>query len=372
MNKARFLKAFWVGITLLGLGATPIMAADDKVVHIYNWSDYIDESVLKDFEKETGIKVVYDVFDSNEMLESKLMAGKSGFDIVVPTDKFLARQIKAERFQKLDKAKLPNLKNLDQNILKETQKFDPGNEYSIPYTMLTTGIGYNTAKIKERMPNAPVDSWKMIFDPTVVSKFADCGVYVLDTPAELVPAALNYMGEDPNTKDQDVITKAEELLKSVRPYIRKFHNSQYINDLANGDVCLVVGYSGDIFQAQTRAQEAKNGVDIQYVIPKEGAMLAFDLMAIPSDAPHAENAHKFLDYILRPEIMAKITNKISYANVNEASSKFVNAEIKNNPGIYPPEDVMKKLYYVTPYDLKTQRFVTRMWTNIKNIKSDGK
>jgi putrescine transport system substrate-binding protein len=344
------------------LAALPApLLAQEKVVHVFNWSDYIDEEILAEFTAETGIEVVYDVYDSNETLETKLLAGGSGYDVVVPSAEFLARQIQAGVFQKLDKSRLSNIGNAWDTIAEAVAAYDPGNEYSVNYMWGTTGIGYNSAKIAERMPDAPVDSWAMIFDPAVVSKFADCGVYLLDAPSELYPAALNYLGLDPNSTDAADLDKATEVLKGIRQYIKKFHSSEYISALANGDICLAMGYSGDIFQA---ADEAAEGVEVVYAIPKEGALMWFDQMAIPADAPHPENAHAFIDYILKPEVAAKASNYVFYANGNKASQPLLDAEVSGDPAIYPDEETMAKLYIKLPYDPKTQRLVTRAWTGV--------
>jgi len=339
---------------------------EEKVVNVYNWSDYIDEEILKEFEKETGIKVVYDVFDSNDVLETKLLAGKTGYDVVVPSGTFLSRQIKAGVFAKLDKAKLPNLKNMWDMVATRTAAYDPGNEHSINYMWGSTGIGYNVGKIKERMADAPVTSWKMILDPTIVSKFEDCGIYMLDAGDEMIPAALNYIGENPDSKDVAVIAKAEAVLAAVRPYIRKFNSSEYIDALANGDICLAVGWSGDVLQARDRAAEAKNGVEVAYVAPDEGALMWFDQMAIPADAPHPNNAHTFIDYIMRPDVMAKASNYVYFANGNLASQKLLNEDVITDPAIYPTPAALKTLYTTSPYDVKTQPVVTRIWTRVKS------
>ena len=280
-------------IGLLAVAPFCSFAEEEPILNVYNWSDYIDESILKDFEGETGIKVVYDVFDSNDILETKLLAGGTNYDIVAPSHSFLARQIQAGVFQKLDQGMLPNQKNMWAEISQRMAEFDPDNAYSINYMWGTTAFGYNVDKIKERMPDAPVNSWRMVFDPEVVSKFADCGVHIIDASDEMIPAALHYIGEDPNSKDRKVLSKAEPPLMAIRPYIQKFHNSEYVNALANGDICLAVGFSGDIFQARDRAEEAGNDVKIEYVIPKEGAQMWFDQLAIPADAPHPQNAHVF-------------------------------------------------------------------------------
>lgn len=364
MSKTKFAAPAGAVIAFaLALGPA---AAQEKVVNVYNWSDYIDESVLEEFEKETGIRVVYDVFDSNEVLETKLLAGGSGYDVVVPTGTFLARQIQAGVFQKLDKSKLPNLSNMWDVVEKRTAKYDPGNEYSINYMWGTTGIGYNEEKILERMPDAPVNSWDMLFDPEVVSKFADCGIHVLDAPTELIPAALNYIGEDPDSHDPDVIAKAEPVLMAIRPYIQKFHSSEYINALANGDICMAHGWSGDVLQARDRADEAGNGVTIKYVAPDEGALMWFDQMAIPADAPHPDNAHAFINFIMKPEIMAKASNYVYFANGNKASQEFLDEEVIGDPAIYPTPEALEGLYTTSPYPPNVQRVVTRLYTKVKS------
>lgn len=353
-------------ISLAALLLVPLAMAQDKVVNVYNWSDYIDESILQDFEQETGIKVVYDVFDSNDILETKLLAGSTGYDIVVPTGSFLARQIQAGVFQKLDKSKLPNLSNMWDKITERLTVYDPDNEYAINYMWGTTGIGYNVDQIKERMADAPVDSWAMIFDPEVVAKFADCGIHVLDAADEMIPAALNYLGMNPDSKDKKDMEKAAELLMKIRPHIQKFHSSEYINALANGDICLAVGWSGDILQARDRAAEADNNTTVEYSIPKEGALMWFDQMAIPKDAPNPDNAHAFLNYIMQPEVIAKASNYVYYANGNKASQELLNEDVINDPAIYPPPETMDRLYTVSPYPPRAQRTLNRHWTRIKS------
>ena len=339
-------------------------SAADRVVKMFNWSDYIDESILEDFTKETGIKVKYDVFDSNEILETKLLAGKTGYDIVVPSGNFLSRQIQAGVFQKLDKAKLSNLSNMWPDIQERVSIYDPGNEYGIDYMWGTTGVGYNEAKIKERMPDAPLNSLDMLLKPEIASKFKDCGIHVLDAPEELIPIALNYLKIDPNTSNPDDIKKAAAVWEAVRPNIQKFHSSEYINALANGDICLVLGWSGDILQARDRADEAKNGHVIGYNIPKEGTQMWFDMMAIPKDAKNVAEAHELLNYLMRPEVIAKASNFTNYANGNLASQKFVTEELLKNSSVYPDEATLKNLFVKRPYDNKTQRVVTRSWTKI--------
>ncbi|MBN8179450.1 polyamine ABC transporter substrate-binding protein [Roseibium aggregatum] len=359
-------KSMLTGVAVLSLMSGAAFA-QDKVVNVYNWSDYIDETILEDFTKETGIKVVYDVFDSNEVLETKLLAGGTGYDVVVPTGTFLARQIQAGVFSELDKSKLTNLSNMWKDIEARVDKYDPGNKHSINYMWGTTGFGYNVDKVKAALgDNPPVDSWDLLFKKENIEKLKDCGVFILDAPTELIPAALNYLGLDPDSKDPAEIEKAGELLMSVRPYIQKFHSSEYINALANGDICLAVGWSGDVLQARDRAAEANNGVTVEYSIPKEGALMWFDQMAIPADAPHKEEAHEFLNYIMRPEVMAKASNVVYYANGNKASQEFLNEDVIGDPAIYPTEEAVKNLYTVTPYPPKVNRVVTRTWTSVKS------
>lgn len=364
-SKHMKLKSMLIAVSALSLLGGAAMA-QDRVVNVYNWSDYIDESILEDFTKETGIKVVYDVFDSNEVLETKLLAGGTGYDVVVPTGTFLGRQIQAGVFQKLDKSKLPNIENLWPQIMARIEKYDPGNEHAINYMWGTTGIGYNVDKIKEIMPDAPVDSWDLVFKPENAAKFADCGIYMLDTADEIFPSALNYLGLDPDSNDPEDYKKATELLMQIRPYIRKFHSSEYINALANGDICIAVGWSGDVLIARDRAAEANNGVTVEYTIPKEGAMMWFDNMAIPADAPHVEEAHEFLNYIMKPEVVAKATNYVFYANGNKASQEFVEKEVLEDPAIYPSAETVENLFTTTTKPPKALRARTREWTKVKS------
>ena len=342
-------------------------AAEEPVVNVYNWSDYIAEETVAKFEEATGIKVVYDVYDANEVLEAKLLAGASGYDVIFPSAQpFAERHIKAGLYLPLDKAKLPHYSNLDPAILKALTPVDPGNAHVIPYMWGTTGIGYNVQKVTEALgEDAPVDSWKLIFDPAYASKLAGCGISILDDEQEALDAALIYLGKDPNSQKPEDIEAAAALFAKVRPYIRYFHSSQYINDLANGDICVAHGYSGDVLQARDRADEAGNGVEVAYSIPQEGAILWIDVMAIPKDAPHPDNAHKFIDFLMQPEIIAEVTNYVAYANANTASFEMVDEEVRDDPGIYPPEEVKARLVTADVMPPKVQRLKVRTWTRIK-------
>lgn len=340
-------------------------AEEEKVLNVYNWSDYIAEDSIANFEERTGIKVNYDVFDSNEVLEGKLLAGSTGYDIVVPSGSFLERQIQAGVFAKLDKSKLENYGNLDEEILERVAAHDPENNHAIPYMWGTTGFGYNINKVTEAMPDAPVDSWDMLFNPDVVSKFKDCGVTLLDAPTEVFANLMGYLGRDPNSESKEDVKLFEEHMLKVRPYIKYFHSSQNINDLANGEICIAMGWSGDMLIARDRADEAEQGVELAYVIPKEGAVIWFDNLAIPSDAPHPENAHLFLDYIMEPEVVAAISNYVFYANANSASLPHVVDDVKTDAGIYPSDEVKAKLFPDLADSPKFTRLLTRAWTKIK-------
>ncbi len=340
--------------------------AQDKVVHIYNWSDYIADDTVKKFEEATGIKVVYDVYDSNETLEAKLLAGNSGYDVVLPTSQFLRRQIEAGVYQPLNKALLPNLANMDPDLMKTAAAYDEDNAHSVIYMLLTTGIGYNVDKVKERLGDtAPTDSWALIFDPANAEKLKDCGIALLDSASDVLPSALAYLGLDPTSVAPDDLEKAAALVEGIRPYVRYFHSSQYISDLANGEICVALGYSGDVFIAKSRAEETGNGNVIAYSIPKEGSLLSFDMMAIPADAPNPEAAHAWINFIMDPKITADISNYVFYANANPASREFVDPAILNDPSIFPPAAVQAELFPSVTHDARTDRLITRLWTRIR-------
>jgi len=351
----------------LGL-LTPSAPAQQKRINFYNWSDYIEPNVLKDFTRDTGTEVTYDTFDANEVLETKLLAGRSGYDVVVPTAYFLERQIKAGVFQKLDKTKLPNVVNVWPDIANRLATYDPGNQYAVNYMWGTTGIGYNVKKARAVLAGEKIDSWDIVFNADNLAKFKDCGIHMLDSADDVFPAALNYLGLNPNSKDPADLQQAADLVTKVRPLVRKFHSSEYLNALASGEICLVLGWSGDIKQAQKRAAEAKGGVEIGYSIPKEGAQMFFDNLAIPKDARNVEGAHALIDYLQRPEIAARNTDFIAYANGNLASQKFIKQEILEDPAVYPDAATMRRLYTITAQDQKTLRLANRLWTRVKTGK----
>jgi putrescine transport system substrate-binding protein len=340
-------------------------AQKHRVVNYYNWSDYQDPTVLDEFTKETGIAVRFDTFDSNDTLEAKLLAGQSGYDVVVPTAYFLARQIKAGIFRQLDKSKLPNLKYAWPEIAKQLAIYDPGNAYAVNYMWGTTGIGYNVKAVKRILgSDGVIDSWDYIFNPEKIAKFRSCGIHLLDSSDDIMSAGLHYLHIDPNTSDLDELNKVTELLLKIRPYVRKFHSSEYLNALATGEICLVVGFSGDVKQAQKRAAEAKGGVELGYSIPKEGAQLWFDNLAIPKDAPDPQEAHELINYLIQPDVAAKNTNYVSYAN-GDAPNDLIDQTIRDDPTVYPDPATMAKLYTIIAHDQKTQRLINRLWTRIK-------
>jgi putrescine transport system substrate-binding protein len=358
----------WLVAAVFGLAALPAGAAEEPRLHIYNWSDYIAADTIANFTKETGIAVTYDLYDGNEVLEAKLLAGHSGYDIVVPSaSPFMARQIKAGAYRRLDKSKLPNLRNLDPDMLARAAVADPGNAHGVPYLWSVTGIGYNVAAVERALgESAPRDTLALLFDPMMAKKLAGCGIELFDTPQEVVPAALTYLGIDPKSREPADLARAIALIETIRPYVRRFHSSQYINDLAAGDTCIALGYSGDVIQARNRAKEAESGVEIAFRVPREGAQMSIDMLGIPADAPHPENAHRFIDYILRPEVIAAITDAVSYPNPNRAATALVDPEIRSDPGVYPPQSVRRLLYIDEPAPRAYERARTRAWNRAKS------
>jgi putrescine transport system substrate-binding protein len=354
---------------LIGAGLTLAVSVQAAgTVHIYNWSDYIGPTTLADFQKETGIKPVYDVFDSNETLEGKLLAGRTGYDVVVPSNHFLGKQIKAGAFQKLDKSKLTNYSNLDPVLLKRLEQNDPGNLYAVPYLWGTNGIGYNVDKIKAVLGVDSIDSWSVLFEPENIKKLQSCGVAFLDSADEMMPTVLNYMGLNANSTNPEDYKKAEAKLLAVRPYVTYFHSSKYIADLANGDICIAIGFSGDMFQAKARAEEAGKGVNVAYTIPKEGGALWFDMLAIPKDSANVKEAHAFINYLLKPEVIAQVSDSVGYANPNPGSDKLMEQSIRTDESVYPPQAVLDKTYVSIELPPNIQRLMTRSWTKVKSGK----
>ena len=365
-NRAAAQLLLAVGALAIGLlVAAGAHGAPERVVNFYNWSDYVDPAVLDDFTKKTGIAVRYDTFDTSDTLEAKLLAGQSGYDVVVPTGYFLAREIAAGIFQPLDKSRLPNLAHVWPDIAERLAAYDPGNRYAANYMWGTTGIGYNVKAVQKILgPGATIDSWSSVFDPAQIAKFKDCGVHLLDSSDDVMSAALHYLGLDPNSSAPADLQKAADLLTKVRPYVRKFHSSEYINALASGEICLALGYSGDVKQAQKRAAAANSDIALDYAIPREGAPLWFDNMAIPKDAPHVAEAHELINYMLDPQVAARNSNFVSYAN-GDRPSDLIDAAIRNDRTIYPEPATMAKLFTIIAHDQKTQRLVNRLWTRIK-------
>ena len=371
-NKQNLLTGFLViFVVTLGLSSCGTNEEDSNIkqeVRVYNWSDYIADSTIGEFEKETGIDVTYDVYDSNEILEGKLLSGNTGYDIVGPSSEFMGRQIIAGVYQKLYKDALYNYDNLDPAMMSLLENLDPDNAHSIPYLWGTTGIGYNKQKAIEIMgADFAMDTLDVVFVPEIIAKFQHCGVAFLDAPSEMFKAALHYLGLNPNSQNpKDYQEQSKELFNNVRPYIQYFHSSKYINDLANGDICLAFAWSGDVLQAADRASESGNGVQIEYKIPKEGTLMWFDMLAIPADAPNPGNAHKFLNYILKPEVIAEISNKVNFANANIPSKSLIKADSLNNPDIYPEEELMRKLFVAKILPPDIDRVMTRQWVDIKS------
>ncbi len=340
-------------------------APEAKELFVYNWSDYIAEETIPGFEAKTGIKVTYDVFDSNEVLETKLLAGNTGYDVVVPSASFLERQIQAGVFMKLDRSKLPNFVNMDKEIMARVARHDPGNEHSVPYLWGTTGIGYNPDKVKAALGTDTIDSWSAIFDPAIAAKLAKCGLVMLDAPGEVIDSALIYLGRDPNSEAPEDLAAAEELVMKVRPHVRYFQSAQYINDLATGEICVALGWSGDVLQARDRGAEAATPVNVAFSIPKEGAIMWFDMLAIPADAPHPGNAHEFINYLMDPAVIAQVSDYVSYANGNAASLPLVSEDVKGDPSIYPSAEVAQKLFPHLAESQEFSRLLNRSWTRIR-------
>jgi putrescine transport system substrate-binding protein len=351
-----------VGLTLV---STPASAKEALTVNIFNWVDYIGETTISDFTKATNIKVNYDTHSSNDLVEAKMLAGRTGYDLVVSTaSPYFSRMAAAGLFMPLDKTKIPNYANLDPTLMKLVEAADPGAKYGIIYQWGTNGIGYNVKKIKERLPNVPLDGWGLVFNPEHAAKLADCGIMMLNSGYDILPLALQYLGLDPNSEKIEDLKKAEEVLMKIRPYIKKFDSAQYINDLANGNICLAIGFSGDVMMAKARAVEAKNGVEIAYLLPKEGTQLWFDMMAIPKDAPHPEAAHQFINFVLDPKNMAAISNFVSYPNAVPKALPLMREDLVKDPNVFPTDDMKKKFFTVGQPSPTYERQRTRSWARI--------
>lgn len=358
---------FFLTLLVSGLAVTGAASAQNKTLNVYNWAEYTAEDTIPGFEREAGVKVRYDTYDNNDTLQAKLLTGKSGYDIVVPSTHYAARQIEAGLFQKLDKSRIPNWKNLDPAIMKLLEPVDPGNQYLVPWGYGTNGIGLNVTKAREILgPNAKLNDWSLLFDPEKAKQFASCGISVLDEAAQVFPAALHYLGKDPNSSNPADLKAALELLKSIRPYIRQFSSSGYIDELASGDLCLVYAYSGDVLIAADRARQAKRPYEIDYMLPDEGAPAWFDTMAVPKDAPNPELAFDFINYMSKPEVSAAITNTMFYPNANKAARSLVVPEVANNKSIYPPDEVAQKIFVIKAQPLNVQRQQSRMWAELKS------
>lgn len=348
-----------------GKSAGAAGAGGAKVLNLYIWSDYLAPNTLLDFEKQTGIKVHSAYYDTNETLETKLLAGSSGFDIVVPSASYFERQIKAGAYLSLEKTKLPNIRNMDPQLMAKLALNDPDNAHGVIYLWGTNGIGYNEKMVRALMPDAPLDSWQLVFDPAVASKVAKCGISLLDSPAEMLRAVYSYLGKDPNSQSAEDLAQADAVLSKIRPYIRNFSSSEYIEALANGDLCISVGYNGDVLQARDRAREASKGTEIKYAVPKEGSILWFDTLAIPKDAPHPDSAYAFMNYMMTPQVTADVSNFKRFANANAGSQPLLLPAVKNDPGIYPPPEQMRTLVLQKADSPEQTRAVTRVWQKFK-------
>jgi putrescine transport system substrate-binding protein len=354
-----------LAVLLAAAGATSAGAAEEKRLFIYNWTDFIGHDTVPEFEKETGVKVTYDVYDSEETMDARLLAGSSGYDIVVASTEYFGREIKAGVYQRLDRSRLSNWHNLDPRILAIQREHDPGNAYSIPYLHSINGFAYNVDMIRARMPNAPLDSLDMLFKPEVVSKFADCGVTFLDSAADTLLLALKYLGLDPNTTRREDYKAAQDLLLKVRPYVRSFDSAEYLNGLANREVCLAMSWSSDYALSRARARAVGVNVNLRFTVPKEGANQNFTSLLIPVGAPHPDAAYRFLNFMLRPQVIAEVTNEIYYGNDNLASRPLVNPSILHDDTLYPTPEIERRLFRADEASAATERIRTRTWTRVK-------
>jgi putrescine transport system substrate-binding protein len=359
-------------IAILGLSMSSLSgcgssgpAGREAGLNLYTWSDYLAPDTIASFEKQTGVKVHVSYFDTNETLESRMLTGSSGFDVVVPTAPYMQRQIRSGAYLALDKKKLPNLANLDPSIMSRVALNDPGNAHGVVYAWGTYGLAYNAKSLAAALPNVSLDSWSLVFDPALAAKLAPCGISFLDAPAGVVRLVLKFLGKNPNTPSLQDLADAEAVLSKIRPYIRNIDSSNDIEALANGDVCAALTYNGTFVQARNRARDANNGIALRYMIPKEGSLLWFDMLAIPRDAPHVENAHLFINYLMNPQVMANITNYIGNANANSAATPLLNASTLADPAIYPPPDQQQRLFVQMEDPPERMRAITRLWQKFK-------
>lgn len=348
-----------------GRPGQPGAGADPQVVNLYIWADFLGPDTLTDFEKQTGIKVRVAYFETDETLESRMLTGQSGFDVVDPTAPFFQRQIRSGAYLLLDRARLSNLKNLDPSIMARVAQNDPGNQHGVVYMWGTDGIGYNEAAVAKALPGVPLDSWRVVLDPAYAGRLATCGINIFDSPAEMVRLVLRYLGKDPNAPSPQDLAAVEQVLLAIRPFVRTIDSPGYIQAMANGDICIGVGYSGDFVQSRKRAHEAGNDNRIAYVIPKEGSLVYFNMLAIPKDAPHAANAHAFIDYLMQPPVIAKISNAIGYANANERATPLVDPALTADTAVYPTAEEQARLFVQLDSSPELSRAITRIWQRFK-------
>ena len=365
-NGFYFMTSFrCVFVCIALLLASDASAEEEKILNVYNWGNFIGPTTIADFEEEFGIKVNYDLYDSTEIVEAKLLAGNTGYDVVLHSVAYSARLIPIGVYQPLDKSKLDLWHNLDPWVLEKMSAYDPDNLYGFPYMWGTTGLAYNIDMIEERMPDAPLDSAAMIFDPEIAAKFANCGISFLDDPTTVIPLAMLYLGHEPDSMDPEHLSEVEDLIRAVRPYIRYFSSSRMISDLPNEELCIAMSWSGDYAQAQQSAIEVGADVRLAYEVPKEGSIIWFDAMFIPADAPHSDNAHLFINYLLRPDVIAEVSAYIHYANANTAALALMPADVVNDPAVYPPPDQLEHIYTGFIFGPKLERRRTRAWSRIK-------
>ena len=364
-----FIRRLSGALFALSLTFTAQAQAEQKQLKLYNWVSYIDQELIDEFTAQTGIEVIYDTFDSNDTLLAKTLAGNSGYDIVVPSDFVVTYLMQADRLHKLNKTKLPNYENIWPLALERLSAFEGINDYAVPYFWGTTGIGYDANKIKELVPDAPLNSLELIMNPKYAEKISQCGIYMIDNPSELLPIFNMYLGAaDPESTSKEDLKKADDALKQIRPYIKKFHSSEYISALANGDACMALGWSGDFYLAQTSAEEAGRKTNLQYAIPKEGTIIWFDEFVILKEAENVEEAYAFINFMLDAKNSAKAANNAMYATANKAAFEYMEPKLRDNPILFPPEESLQNIHIKQPYTISEQKKIMRMWMNMKKDK----